>query len=60
MSTKSNSFRIVKDIPILDIVAVIISLISLLVTIFIATGILHIHKHIKRGIQEKNDNDDDD
>lgn len=54
---KGTKYRVVTDLPILDIIAVIISFISLFVTLFIATGIIRIHKTVKN-IDENTDDDD--
>ena len=40
-------FRVVHDLPILDIVAVVLAVISLVISILIATGMIGIHEHVK-------------
>ena len=54
-----RKYRIVTDLPILDIISVIIGLMSMFVTIFIAMGIIHFHRRVKT-ISSKDDDDDED
>jgi hypothetical protein len=45
---KKKEFNLVKDLPILDVVAVFLAILSLLVTLFIATGIIRIHQTVSK------------
>lgn len=57
----SDKFKITTDLPILDIISVLLSFLSLFITIFIATGIIKIHRTVKQidGYDNDNGNNND-
>lgn len=50
MSTKKSSFKIVKDLPILDMIAICLVIISIITSIIVASGVHSIHWHFKNGL----------
>lgn len=53
---KEQEFRISKDMPILDLIMLIIAFVTLFITILIGVGIINAHKHIKRNKRRRDKN----